>query len=78
MLRSTPLTPARPSGALADRANFRDRRVLWHNGRLSTARPCIVAIPPGGRTREAKPVPGIPPGSLNCSVHTQEKSLSWL
>ncbi|EPQ79422.1 hypothetical protein MMEU_5419 [Mycobacterium marinum str. Europe] len=52
--------------------------MLWHNGRLSTARPCIVAIPPGGRTREAKPVPGIPPGSLNCSVHTQEKSLSWL
>ena len=54
---------------VATRRDFRRTTPLWHNGRLSAAR----LRPRGGHTREAKPDPGIPPGSLNCSVtHTGE------
>ncbi len=52
-----------------DRRNFLPTALLWHNGRLSAPRLRLR----GGHTREAKPDPGIPPGSLNCSVtHTGE------
>jgi hypothetical protein len=46
------------------RANFCVDRWFWHNGRLSALQLRLL----GGHTREAKPDPGNPPESPNCSV----------
>jgi hypothetical protein len=77
--RRARLRRARDRHELEFLVHFFRRAAFWHNGRLSAVRPTYKGACAAGHTREAKPDPGILPGSLNCSVtHTGEIAQPWL
>ena len=58
-----------------DRHDFCRGALFWHNWRLSAVRLRLR----GRSHTQAKPDPGILPGSLNCSVtYTGEVAYPWL